>query len=155
VPLVKHSERSPEATTKRDVFGWWPDLTFPSWGPLSELFRLEESRKMFPLEEFNEDSTFVVRAELPGIDPAKDVEVAIHDGMLEINAVRSEESVTEERHFHRREMRYGSFARMISLPKGVDESSVVASYKDGILEVRLPMHADEQKPARRIPVTRD
>lgn len=151
--LVKHGERSPDATTKRDVFGWSVP-TFPSWGPLNELFRLDESRKLFAVEEFNEGGTFVVRAELPGLDPDKDVEITIHDGLLEIDAERSEQSETAERHFHRREMRYGSFARLIPLPKGVDESNVVASYKDGILEIRVRMSTAEEASARRIPVTR-
>lgn len=101
------------------------------------------------VEEFIRNDEFVVRAELPGIDPDEDVEISITNGMLTIEGRR------EERHEekHRSEFFYGRFLRTLTLPSGVDTSQISAQYKDGILEVTVPMaHGQEQ--AQRIPVTR-
>lgn len=117
----------------------WPISAFPLWRGLDDLFRDGWGRRMVAVEEYSEDGTLVVRAEVPGIDPDKDVQITVTDGVLKVSAERTEEEEKEGRHFHRREFRYGSFARSIPLPEGIDEDKVVASYKDGILEVRVPL----------------
>jgi HSP20 family protein len=104
------------------------------------------------VEEFREDGTLVVRAELAGIDPDKDVEISVSDHTLHIEAERHEEEKKEGRDYVRQEFRYGSFARDLPLPSGVGEADVKASYKDGILEVRVPM--PETKPSTKIPVAK-
>jgi HSP20 family protein len=107
---------------------------------------------LIKVDEFRENGTWVVRAELPGIDPDKDVELTMSDGMLHIKAERREEEKTEEKGYARRELRYGSFTRSLPLPEGVTEADVVASYKDGILEICVP--APQPEPGKRITVTR-
>lgn len=107
--------------------GWWPGEAVPRW---------EHVRSM-RIEEFTRDGSFVVRAEIPGIDPQKDVEVTIAEGVLTIRGERREEHKEERR----TEFSYGSFLRTLSLPRGVDASSVHASYEDGILEVTVAMPA--------------
>ncbi|HEU0042734.1 MAG TPA: Hsp20/alpha crystallin family protein, partial [Jiangellaceae bacterium] len=77
----------------------------------------------------------VLRAELPGIDPARDVEIEIGDGRLTISGERREEHKEKTR----REFHYGSFSRTVSLPAGAHEEDVTASYTDGVLEVRVPI----------------
>ncbi len=100
------------------------------------------------------ERALVVRAEMPGIDPDKDVDITVSDGMLHISAERTEEEEKKGRHFHRRELRYGSFARSLPVPEGVDEQQISATYKDGMLEVRVPLPAAEAaKTARRVPVS--
>lgn len=101
------------------------------------------------VEEFIRNDEFVVRAELPGINPDEDVEISITNGMLTIEGRR------EERHEekHRSEFFYGRFLRTLTLPSGADTSQISAQYKDGILEVTVPM-ARGQEQAQRIPVTR-
>ena len=101
------------------------------------------------VEEFMRDGTFVVRAELPGIDPDKNVEVTVADGMLTIRADREEK--TEEE--HRSEFYYGSFVRTLALPQRVDQGSIKAEYKDGILEVQVAMPEPAAAPTQ-IPITR-
>ena len=86
------------------------------------------------IEDFLEDGTYVVRAELPGIDPAKDVEVTVDHDLLTIKGERREE--TKEK--NRREFPYGSCSRTISLPGGAKADEVAATYTDGVLEVRVP-----------------
>ena len=95
------------------------------------------------IEDFVAEGRYVVRAELPGIDPGKDAEVSVGGGSLTIKAERSEE--TKER--HRSEFRYGSFERMVRLPRGANEDDVKASYKNGVLEVSVGL--GEARPAER------
>jgi HSP20 family protein len=101
------------------------------------------------VEDYLDEGTYVVRAELPGIDPEKDVEVNVENDMLTIRGERREE--TKEK--NRREFHYGSFQRTISLPRGVDPAQITASYHDGVLEVRVPAH-EEDKSSVRIPIQR-
>lgn len=102
------------------------------------------------VEEYIEDGTCVIRAELPGIDPDKDVQVEIADGMVHVTARREERSKNERPDGYRSEFRYGSFERFVAFPEGATEADVKASYRDGILEVRLPMPtpAAKAEPAR-------
>jgi HSP20 family protein len=92
---------------------------------------------------------------MAGMDPGKDVEVTVSDGMLRIAAERREEEKTEEKDYYRRELRYGSFSRDLPLPDGTTESDIQASYKDGILEIRVPVAKEAApEPAKKIPVTK-
>jgi HSP20 family protein len=123
-------------------FADWPD--WPDFGLLGEVMRTAAGETI-RVEELVEDDMLVIRAELPGIDPEKDVEVSISGGVLHIAATRSEKfehkSHEELRSGFRSEFRYGSFTRSIVLPVGTYETEVVAKYADGILEVRLPITA--------------
>lgn len=107
------------------------------------------------LEEFVEDDTCVIRAELPGIDPEKDVDISIADGILHLRAERQERSEEKRPDSYRSEFHYGRLARSIRLPEGATEADVSASYKDGILEVRVPAPKAATAPTpTRIPISR-
>ena len=110
------------------------------------MFDTDWDASWLKLEEFIDDKTLVIRAELPGIDPEKDVELTVADGMLHIRAEREEKSEHKEKDSYRSEFRYGSFARDVPLPTGTQADEIAASYKDGMLEVRVPV-ADETKSA--------
>ena len=97
-----------------------------------------EAGDLIRLEEYREDGTLVVRADLPGIDPDKDVELTVSNGMLHIEAERREEEKKEEKGYVRRELRYGSLTRSLPLPAGVAEADITATYKAGVLEIRVP-----------------
>jgi len=105
---------------------------------------------MIRVEEFHDDGTLVVRADLPGIDPEKDVELTVADGALRIEAERREEEKKEDRGYLRQELRYGSLARTLPLPEGVTESDIKATYKAGTLEIRIP--EPKQEAAKKIPI---
>jgi HSP20 family protein len=101
------------------------------------------------MEEHIADGRYVVQAELPGVDPAKDMEVSVAKGILTIRAERPEEMQGQ----HRSEFRYGTFTRHIALPVTADASDIKATYRWGILEVSIGLRdADEDKAGRRIPV---
>lgn len=69
------------------------------------------------VEDYVEDGRYVVRAELPGINPDSDLEVTVSKGILTIKAERQEENHGR----HHSEFRYGTFARSVTLPAGADE----------------------------------
>ena len=106
------------------------------------------------VEEFVEDETLVVRAELPGIDPEKDVDISVVDGSLVIRAEKEEKSEKKDKDSYRSEFHYGSFVRAIALPSGVDEAQIAASYRDGVLEVRVPMGEPIEPAKVKIPISR-
>ena len=105
------------------------------------------------VEEFIDGDSMVIKAEIPGIDPEKDVEISIADGLLHIQAERREESEHKDKDGFRSEFRYGSFFRDIPLPAGAKESDVKAAYHDGVLTVRVPVPVRNATPSK-IPVTR-
>ncbi|WP_082126789.1 Hsp20/alpha crystallin family protein [Allosalinactinospora lopnorensis] len=92
------------------------------------------------VEDFEEGGRYIVRAEMPDIDPDKDVDITVASGRLTIRAARREERKDK----HHSEFRYGSFLRTLTLPEGVDENDVQASYNNGILEVSVPLPAKEK-----------
>jgi HSP20 family protein len=107
------------------------------------------------VEEFVDEGTLVLRAELPGLDPDKDVELSIVDGVLHIRAERTEKTEKKVEGTYRSEFRYGSFVRSVALPDGVDVDAITATYNDGILEVRTPLPVPAEKPpVTKVPVTR-
>ena len=107
---------------------------------------------MIPIEEYQDAGTLVVRAEVPGIDPDRDLELTVTNDTLRIHAERREEEKVGEGDYTRREVRYGTFTRTIPLPPGVTDADVTATYQAGILEVRIP--TPDREPARKIPITK-
>ncbi|HET9760936.1 MAG TPA: Hsp20/alpha crystallin family protein [Nocardioidaceae bacterium] len=122
-----------------------------SEGQLGKAF--EGMSNLMRVEEFVEGDTCVIRAELPGIDPDKDVEISVSDGIMHLQAVRRERSEDERPDGYRSEFRYGSLERRFRLPQGTTEKDIKATYHDGILEVRVPA-PKQVKPAARIPIAR-
>jgi HSP20 family protein len=101
------------------------------------------------VEDFVEDGTYVLRADLPGIDPEKDLDVHVEGGRLVVKGERREEHHEKSR----REMHYGAFSRSLQLPSEINVDDITAQYGDGVLEVRFPLGSTEEQ-ARQIPVAR-
>lgn len=106
------------------------------------------------VEEYQEGNTLVVKAEVPGIDPEKDVEITLTGDQLHLGVRREEKSEHRSKHGYRSEFRYGTFSRSVTLPAGVDQSDVQASYNDGVLQVRIPIPEEPVAGSRKIPITR-
>jgi HSP20 family protein len=71
----------------------------------------------------------------------------VKDDTLTISAQRTKTEETDEQGFYRFERRYGTFARAVGLPQGVDQEQIAARYENGVLEIRVPK-PEEQKPRR-------
>ncbi len=113
--------------------------------------RAFERERVIRCEEYIEGGQYVLRAELPGIDPDKDVEVNVAGGVLRVLAERRETKKDQQRS----EFTYGSFSRVLTLPHGAQEDSVTASYRDGILQVTVDLPEPSGPQPKRIPIERD
>ena len=137
-----------------DLMKWFDNRRSPI-DVIERLFEGDLGSSAIRVEEMVDGNTLVVRAELPGIDPEKDVDVTVTDGVLTIKGERQEKKEHKEKGSYRSEFRYGSFVRRIPLPTGVKQDDVTAAYKDGVLEVRAPMPEQVQATgASKIPITR-
>jgi HSP20 family protein len=136
--------------TRRDHLGPFMDV-FDWLEPPWTILRPASGHPM-RVEDYVKDGTYVLRAELPGVDPEKDIEVMVSKGVLTISAHREEE--TEGK--HRSEFHYGAVARSVTLPEGADEDHIRASYDSGILEVAVTLKDQAAGTApKRIPVLRN
>ena len=126
---------------------------FMDWleGELPALPRPFSGGQLMRVEDYVSEEQYVVRAELPGIDPEKDVEITVDDGVLTVKAERRE----EKKESGRSEFRYGSFTRSVTLPSGADQENVAASYRDGILEVRTPIKEATKAEPKRIAIAKE
>ncbi|MET9392938.1 Hsp20/alpha crystallin family protein [Streptomyces sp. NPDC006624] len=123
-----------------DLFGWAETgLPGAHVAPGLHGIRIEE--------HLTDDGTYVVRAELPGVDPEKDVEITVDSGLLTLRAERSEQT-TEK---HRTEFRYGTFVRSVRLPAGAKDDEATAEYEDGVLTIKVPV-PEAKTGTRAIPV---
>jgi HSP20 family protein len=100
------------------------------------------------VEEYVEGDHYMIRAELAGLDPEKDVEVSVGSGYLTIRAERSDKIEGK----HRSEFRYGSFSRTLGLPANADEDAVTATYRDGILTISVALKTEQKPAAKKIEV---
>ena len=91
--------------------------------------------QVFRLEESIRDDRYVIRAELPGLDPENDIDVTVDGRILTIRAERRQ----QDKGPYRSEFRYGSLARAVKLPARVDPADVTARYDKGVLEVSVPV----------------
>jgi HSP20 family protein len=133
--------------------GDWLDqfpVLFPrSWPRV--LNQMTSTIETMRVEEFVKDGTWVLRAELPGIDPDTDIEVKVVGDRLTIHAEREQKSETDDANGYRSEFHYGSFDRSLTLPTGARADEISASYEDGVLEVRLPIQTVTET---KVPVAR-
>ena len=98
--------------------------------------RLQKGRLLPSINVINGEKKVAVEAELPGVN-AKDIDISLSGRRLFIKAERKDKKKEEERNFHRMEISYGAYSRVIELPADVDQSSVDAKYKNGVLKVEL------------------
>ena len=97
-----------------------------------------------PINIAREGDNLLVHAELPGINP-KDVEINVTGNLLTIKGQREYEKKEEGKDYYVREISMGSFERTITLPVDVNMEGIKAAYKNGLLEVTLPVAAMKGK----------
>ena len=121
-----------------DRFGF--DRGWSGRSPLDrEFFNVWETAPLRPaIESYIENGKFIVRTDLPGIG-AKDVDIKVVGDVLTIKGQREEKRETKKADYLRREVRYGSFERSITLPEGIKAEDLKATYQDGILELTAAM----------------
>lgn len=89
------------------------------------------------LDIYEEEDSLVLKADLPGLKE-NEVDISIQGDTLLLRGERKQQSEVKEKGFYRCERVCGSFQRAVTLPYPVDDAKATATYKDGVLEVRLP-----------------
>ncbi|HTR60759.1 MAG TPA: Hsp20/alpha crystallin family protein [Candidatus Binataceae bacterium] len=116
---------------------------------LEELPEISEEGLVPAVESFVKDGNLVVRADVPGMDP-KDIDVSILGNVMTVKGERRSEQEVKKEDYLRREVSYGSFERRMTLPEGAAVDKVKATFKNGVLEVTLPMAREAV--AKKVPV---
>jgi HSP20 family protein len=101
------------------------------------------------LDVWETDDELVLALDLPGV-PEDKVSIEVEDSVLTVSGEREHVAENSGDRFFRFERRFGQFSRSVTLPQGVDETTLSAEYTDGVLEIHVPKPA-ERKPTR-IPI---
>jgi len=109
---------------------WWPSRTIGISAPVVDLYE--------------EKDNIVAKVELPGMGK-DDIEVNIADSRLTIKGEKKKEEEVKEENYYRSERSYGSFTRSVELPKEVQVEKAQATFKNGVLEIRLPKSEEAKK----------
>lgn len=115
----------PKAFTAGPFDGWVPDV-----------------------EAYARNGNFVVRADLPGMSE-KDVKVEVLGNRMTISGERTQEKETKEADYYATERSYGAFSRVVTLPEGAVAEKATATFKQGVLEIQVPMPPAPAAPAAR------
>lgn len=104
------------------------------------------------IDVFEKDGELVLKADLPGV-PKENVKVTVEEGYLVVAGDRKEEKEVKDESYYRMERDYGSFYRRVPLDFEVDPNLIKATYKEGILEVKVPILAKKGPEPKVIPIT--
>jgi HSP20 family protein len=140
--------------------------TLTRWSPFAELGELRSVfDRMFDeptdgrlhawtpaIDVVRENGSLVVRADIPGIKP-EEVKIEVEDDILTVSGEHEEHKEEKDKHYVRRERRYGSFHRTMTLPSGVDAKKIKATTHDGIVEVTIPLPKEAGKETVKITPT--
>lgn len=111
-----------------DVESFFEDFPTPSF---------KELGTDLAVDLYEEGGNVVAKMNVPGVDPEK-INVTVEDNTLRVSGSHEEEKEEKKKHYYHKEIRKGSFERMVSLPQGVLKDKVSAEYKNGTLIVTLP-----------------
>jgi HSP20 family protein len=133
---------------------WRPSLLSPVERLFDDLMAEREGEGLLGtwnprVNMYEKGDNLIVEAELPGVKK-EDIDVRLEDRQLTLRGECREEKETKEDDYFRRERRYGSFTRSLTLPSSVTGDKVEASYKDGILRLTLPK--TEEAKGKQIPI---
>ena len=145
----------------RSLVSWNPYQELTSWHrDIDDLFRRvfsdnEESNQSSmtswapAMEALEKDGNYVIRADVPGIDPSE-VEVSVLNDTLTLKGERKRSNEVNEKNYHYSETAYGRFERRFALPTGIDPEKIAAKFENGVLEVSMPL--PQSATARKVPI---
>ena len=146
----RHSPRH-LLTPFEDMERWVEDLFPRSWlrehrsgWPSAAGIATSLDARMPKVDVIDRDDEVFIKAELPGVDK-KDIEVSMTDNTITIKGSTKKEKKEEKGEYYRCEITRGSFSRSMSLPAEVDIDKSQAKFKDGVLELTLPKHAQAKR----------
>ena len=99
------------------------------------------------------DDAVEVAAELPGMEE-KDIDVSVTDGALVIRGEKEEEKEEGDEGYLVRERRFGAFERVVPLPENLEYDAAEATFRNGVLNIRIPKQAGKESGRRRVSIRR-
>jgi HSP20 family protein len=144
------TERMPRAMSPWEEMDRMFESVFPqAWRPF--LGRMwGDTEGMHPrVDVIDRDTEIMVRAEIPGVDK-ENIDVSVTDNTVTIRGETHRESEETQGQYYRSEISHGAFTRTVALPAEVDADGANASFKNGMLELKLPKV--EKSKRRSIPV---
>lgn len=124
------------------LFGapWWPRM-----GVL-------ETEEFSPsVDMFREGNDVIVKAEIPGIKK-EDIDISLADDTITITGERKKEEKVERKDYYRLERSHGSFSRSFRMPQPVQSDKAKAKFKDGVLEIRIPITEEAKKKEKKLSI---
>ena len=115
-----------------------PGFFGPRW--LKEFGAMFEEGWVPEMEVFEKNNLLTVRLDVPGLEK-EELTVHVVEGALTVEGERKHETEAEKNHWYRRERTYGRFYRTVPLPEGVNAKEVKATFRNGVLEVTVPVRA--------------
>lgn len=101
------------------------------------------------IDLYETDNELILKAELPGLKK-ENIDITVTEDEVHLKGEKKEELETKKENYLRREMCYGKFERVVSLPTEVDPERVEAEFKDGILEIKMPKKEEAKRKVRKI-----
>jgi HSP20 family protein len=153
--LIK-GERTKPFSPFYEIEQWFEDawkrpLTFFSPTKVPRLHTPERYEMTPTIDIYEEGNEVVMKADIPGITK-DDLKIDITENVLTLSGEKKKEEKIERDDYYRYERSFGSFCRRFELPGDLDTEKIKAHFKDGVLEVRIPMLKTAEKKRRKIPV---
>ena len=145
-PDAKSSEDNPMATLQREMNHVFENF----WNRVGQ-FEWPWGSDEAKSDMVETDKAIEVSIELPGME-MKDIEVTVNDDMLTVKGEKRIERQEEKKGYYLSERSYGAIYRTIPLPPGVDGEKAQASFKNGVLTIKLPQTPEAQAKVKRIEV---
>jgi HSP20 family protein len=145
-PDAKSSEDNPIATLQREMNHVFENF----WNRVGQ-FEWPWGSDEAKSDMVETDKAIEVSIELPGME-MKDIEVTVNDDMLTVKGEKKIERQEEKKGYYLSERSYGAIYRTIPLPPGVDGEKAQASFKNGVLTIKLPQTPEAQAKVKRIEV---
>ena len=132
-------EAFPRPFLPQRLFTRFPELV-PSFGAVSP-----------QVDIYEDGNDVVVKAEIPGIKK-EDLDINIKENMITISGEKKAEKKVERKDYYRFERSFGSFTRNLHLPAEIQSNKAKATFRDGVLEVRIPKSEAAQEKTKKIPI---
>lgn len=122
-----------------DIDKWFEQSLLRPFAPFAfGQLRAAATEELVPaVDLFEEGDELILKAELPGIKK-EDIDITLNDGSITLSGEKKNENEVKKKDYYKWESTYGSFCRMFTLPTEVQADKVKSTFKDGILEVRMP-----------------
>ena len=134
----------PQEVTRWDPFAPLTELRSRFDRAFDDWFDGRERHWIPAIDVTRADDKLLVHADIPGFKPEQ-VKIEVQDDILTISGEHQESKEEKDKHYLRRERRYGSFSRSIALPTGADAKKITATTHDGVVEVTIPLPKEAKK----------